>query len=330
MNRYCLVTGGAGYIGSHFCKALSQTAYTPVVFDNLSKGRRDFIKWGPLVEGDIRDDSALDAVFKTYAPEAVFHFAASIDVAESVAHPEIYYDNNTCGSLHLLDAMRRNGCGKLVFSSTAATYGMPSTSLPITETTPQQPINPYGWSKLFVEQMIKDYAHTYGLRFAILRYFNASGTDVDGEIGEPSLAETHLIPLVIQAATGARPDIKIFGTDYPTPDGTAVRDYIHVSDLADAHIKAMEALAASDENFCLNLGTSRGFSVKEVIDEVKRVTRTDINVVETGRRAGDPAILVASNDAAKRALGWEPRYSAIENIIETTWRWHQQEAKTKR
>lgn len=319
--KYCLVTGGAGYIGSHFCKELSKTEYTPVVFDNMSKGRSDFVKWGPLVEGDVRNSADIDSVLRTYSPEAVFHFAGSIDVAESVAKPELYYDNNFVGSKTLIDSMLRNNCKTIIFSSTAATYGTPEVDC-LHETSPQKPINPYGWSKLFVERLMDDYASAYGLRFAALRYFNASGTDEEGEIGEPSLAETHLIPLVIQAATGARPNIKIFGTDYPTPDGSAVRDYIHVTDLATAHIKAMDYLKSGDDNLFLNLGAGRGYSVKEVIEEVRKVTGAKFESIETGRRPGDPATLVACSDKAKKVLNWEPTHSSLDNIVRTTWRWH--------
>ncbi len=327
MPRYCLVTGGAGYVGSHFCKALAErTAFTPLVLDNLSRGHEAFVKWGPLIKADIRNAAELDRAFQQYTPEAVFHFAGLTYVGESVEHPADYYDVNFCGAKTLVDAMLRHDCKQIVFSSTAATYGIPQTER-IGENHPQNPINPYGWSKRFVEQLLDDYANAYGLRSAALRYFNASGADEGTEIGERHDPETHLIPLILQAALGQRPNIKIFGTDYPTPDGTAIRDYIHVTDLADAHIRAMQHIGEKKENLRLNLGTGRGYSVREVIETVRRVTGRNFDVVETERRAGDPPILVASSDKAQKMLGWTPEKIELEKIVETAWRWHEGEAK---
>ena len=321
MSDYCIVTGGAGYVGSHFCKALASAGFVPVSLDNLCRGHRELVKWGPFVHGDIRDRVSLDALFDKYRPVAVFHFAGLTYVGESVEKPDIYYDNNFCGAKSLLDAMAAHSCRNIVFSSTAATYGIPHADR-IDENHAQWPINPYGWSKLLVERMLMDYSSAYGLNFAALRYFNACGADADGETGELHDPETHLIPLIIQTALGIRADIKIFGSDYPTPDGSAVRDYIHVTDLASAHIKAMQHIIERKEDICLNLGTGKGYSVKEVINAVRRVTGTDFPVMEADRRAGDPPVLVASSDAAQTLLGWDPVNSDIDNIIATAFKWH--------
>lgn len=317
----CLVTGGAGYVGSHCCKELAKAGFTPVTVDSLYRGHSGFVKWGPLCEGDVRDGSFLDSVFARYKPVAVFHFAGLTYVGESVEKPDLYYSANTIGTLSLLEAMRRAGCGNIIFSSTAAVYGNPEYS-PIDEKHAKNPINPYGASKLFVEHILADYERAYGIKYAALRYFNASGADADGEIGERHSPETHLVPLVIEAAMGKRDSIKVFGTDYPTSDGTAVRDYIHVTDLASAHIKAMKAIAGGGDSIALNLGTGRGNSVLEVIESVRRISGRNFTVTEAPRRAGDPPLLVADPALAKKNLDWECAYNDIDEIVKTAWRWH--------
>jgi len=319
-----LVTGGAGYIGSHTCKALAQAGYTPVTYDNLSRGHRWAVQWGPLEEGDILDDARLRDVFRHYCPAAVIHFAALAYVGESVASPELYYRNNVAGTLSLLGAMLDNGPDQLVFSSTCATYGTPSET-PITEHHPQQPINPYGRSKHMIEQMLWDLEASDGLRSVALRYFNAAGADPDGEIGEAHEPETHLIPLVLAAASGNAPAIIINGTDYDTPDGTCIRDYIHVTDLADAHVRALRRLEDGAASGAYNLGTGHGYSIREVIDTARKVTGRTIPCTEGGRRAGDPPELVADAHKARTMLGWQPGYSDLPTIIDTAWRWMQQE-----
>lgn len=319
--EHCLVTGGAGYVGSHCCKALAGAGYTPVTVDNLFRGHRDFVKWGPFCEGDIRDGGFLDTVFKKYRPIAVFHFAGLTYVGESVSNPELYYGANTAGTLSLLEAARRNGCRGIIFSSTAATYGNPKYS-PIDEKHPLNPINPYGRSKLFTEQILADYDMAHGIKYAALRYFNAAGADSGGEIGERHSPETHLIPLIIGAAMGERDAVKIFGTDYPTADGTAVRDYIHVTDLAAAHIKAMNRLLAGGGSMRLNLGTGTGHSVLEVIDSVRRVSGRFFKAIPEQRRAGDPPSLVADPSEACKTLDWECEYKDIDSIVESAWSWH--------
>lgn len=316
-----LVTGGAGYIGSHTCKALAAAGFSPVTFDNMVYGHEWAVKWGPLVRGDILDGDALDAVFAAYKPAAVLHFAAFAYVGESVADPEKYYRNNVAGSLSLLSAMRRAGCGRIVFSSTCATYGAPE-RVPLTEDHPTRPMSPYGTSKLMIEQMLKDFDAAYGLKYTALRYFNAAGADPDGQIGEDHDPETHLIPLVVAAGLGRLPHVSIFGTDYPTPDGTAVRDYIHVSDLADAHILAVKRLLDGGSSTVYNLGTGTGNSVREVIRAVEKVSGKPVPVVEGPRRAGDSPGLYADSGAIIRELGWKPRFMDIAAIVETAWRWH--------
>ena len=316
-----LICGGAGYIGSHANKALSRAGYETVVFDNLIYGHREAVKWGSFVKGDLNDPEEIDAVFERYDIEAVMHFAAFAYVGESVTEPEKYYYNNVVNTLNLLRTMRAHGCNKIVFSSTCATYGEPA-YLPITEDMPQDPINPYGFTKFAVERIFKDYSAAYGLRAAALRYFNAAGADPEGEIGEDHDPETHLIPLMLDAAAGKRPDIKVFGTDYPTRDGSCIRDYIHVTDLADAHIRALRYLENGGRTAFFNLGNEKGTSVLEVIDAVRRVTGKDFKVTLTDRRPGDPAVLVGSSERAKRVLGWEPMYGDINTIVEHAWNWH--------
>ena len=317
-----LVTGGAGYIGSHTCKSLRRAGYLPVVYDNLIYGHEWAVRWGPLERGDILDRGRLDEVFEKYLPDAVVHFAAFAYVGESVTSPRKYYRNNVVGSLTLLEAMQDHGVGDIVFSSTCATYGVPE-ALPIREQTEQRPINPYGASKLMVERMLVDFDAAYATKSIILRYFNAAGADPDNEIGENHDPETHLLPLVLDAASGRRNNISVFGTDYPTPDGTCVRDYIHVSDLAEAHVSALQALLAGNRSEVYNLGNGRGFSVKEVINSVERVTGLAVPAVFGERRAGDPASIVSDASRAREELGWRPRIPEIDEIVRTAWSWHQ-------
>ena len=320
MTGTVLVVGGAGYIGSHACKELARAGYRPVVFDNLVYGHRDAVKWGPFVEGDIRDGAALDAVLQTYRPEAVLHFAAFAYVGESVQKPDVYYDNNVGGTISLLNAMVRNGVKRIVFSSTCATYGIPDT-LPITETTPQNPINPYGYTKLVVERMLADYATAYEISWAAMRYFNAAGADPEGEIGERHDPETHAIPLALKAAFGAGGEFSVFGTDYDTPDGSAVRDYIHVTDLATAHVEAIRFLQAGGASQAFNLATGTGVSVLELIDAIARVTGRQVPFQTSARRAGDPPSLYAAASKARTVLDWEPQHSSIDEIIRTAAPW---------
>jgi len=315
-----LVTGGAGYIGSHCCKALAAAGFEPVVFDNLHMGHREAVRWGPLIEGDMRDAEALKAAVREARPDAIMHFGALALVGESTAHPERYYAVNVGGTLNLLEAMQRTGVARLVFSSTCATYGEPD-RVPITEDTPKRPINPYGATKLACERMMEDFDAAHGLRSVRLRYFNAAGADPEGEIGEWHDPETHLIPLVLVAALGRRPAISIFGTDYPTPDGTALRDYIHVMDLAEAHLAALRHLLAGGASAAVNLGTGNGASVREVIQTVESVTGRKVPVSEEPRRAGDPPALIADPSRAQKLLKWRAR-SDLSAMIADAWRWH--------
>jgi UDP-glucose-4-epimerase GalE len=317
-----LVTGGAGYIGSHTCKALARAGFTPVTLDNLVYGHRDAVKWGPFVEGDLADRALLERLMREHAVAAVVHFAAYAYVGESMQQPGKYFANNVVNSLNLLDAMQGAGVPHIVFSSTCATYGLPQ-RIPIDEQHPQQPVNPYGESKLFVERALKWYATAHGVKWVALRYFNAAGADADGQIGEDHTPETHLIPLIIQAAMGLRPQVEVFGSDYPTADGTAIRDYIHVTDLADAHVKALGYLFDGGEPVALNLGTGRGYSVREVIAAVERASGRSVPVRDAPRRPGDPPELVANAEQAGRRLGWYPQHSSLENIAGTAWAWHQ-------
>ncbi len=321
MSQSILVTGGAGYIGSHACKALARAGYRPVVYDNLSYGHSEAVRWGPLVEGDIGDSARLGAAIREHGVTAVMHFAAFAYVGESVTDPARYYHNNLRGSLSLLDAMRETGVGEIVFSSTCATYGTPET-VPIRETAPQRPINPYGETKLAIERALYWYGQAYGMRWVSLRYFNAAGADRDGEIGEHHEPETHLIPLVLDAALGRRPAIDVFGSDYPTPDGTAIRDYIHVEDLADAHLRALERLRGGGDSIALNLGTGRGHSVREVIAAAEAVSGCKVPVRDAPRRPGDPPALVADPSLAAATLGWQAQYSDLGTIISTALDWH--------
>lgn len=315
-----LVTGGAGYIGSHTCKTLAQAGHTPIVFDNLSSGHADAVRWGTLRVGDILDPDALDAVFTHYRPEAVIHFAALAYVGESVTDPSRYYRVNITGTQTLLDAMCRHGVTRIVLSSSCATYGIPAV-LPISEDTPQQPVNPYGFTKLAIERMAADYERAYGIRWIALRYFNAAGADPDGELGERHDPETHAIPLAIGAALGTSPPFSVFGSDYPTPDGTAVRDYVHVTDLADAHMRAMIHLETCGSSGAFNLSTGHGTSVLAVISAVAIVTGRRVPLVYSARRPGDPPALYARADHAAQVLGWQPRFVNIVPIVETAVSW---------
>jgi UDP-glucose-4-epimerase GalE len=314
------VTGGAGYIGSHAAKALHRAGYCVVVYDNLAAGHRGAVKYGELVVGDIADVSALRAALRQHEIFAVMHFAAFLDVGESVRDPVKYYRNNVGGALSVLEAMAAESVTHFVFSSTCATYGEPIET-PITETHPQKPINSYGESKLAVERALPHYERAYGIDWVALRYFNASGADPDAEIGEDHSPEIHLIPRAIEAATGGR-GLQVFGDDYPTPDGTCLRDYIHVADLADAHVKALEAIAETGKSGAYNLGTGHPHSVREAIDTVERVTGGKVSWTLAPRRPGDPAVLYAAPQKAQNELHWTPRYADLETIVRTSWEWH--------
>ncbi|WP_281976365.1 UDP-glucose 4-epimerase GalE [Pseudorhizobium flavum] len=315
-----LVVGGAGYIGSHTCLVLAERGYQPIVFDNLSNGHPEFVRWGPLEEGDIRDRKRLDEVFATHRPDAVLHFAALIEVGESVKDPVAFYENNVVGALTLLSAAMSAGVDAFVFSSTCATYGLPD-QVPMDETHRQVPINPYGRTKWIVEQALKDFGTYKGLRSVMLRYFNAAGADPEGRIGEWHSPETHAIPLAIEAALGRRDGFKVFGSDYDTRDGTCVRDYIHVLDLADAHVRAVDYLLEGGETVELNLGTGTGTTVKELLAAISVVSGRPFPVEYVGRRDGDSTSLVADNARAREVLGWQPRFS-LEEIIRSAWHWH--------
>ena len=317
-----LVTGGAGYIGSHTCKVLANAGFKPVALDNLEYGHRWAVNWGPLEVADTSDVAAVSRIIDQYRPVAVIHFAAFAYVGESVTDPQKYYHNNVLGTLGLLEAMRKSGVDKLIFSSTCATYGVPDTQS-IPESQPQLPINPYGHSKLMVEQILRDYDTAYDLRSISLRYFNAAGADPDGAIGEAHDPETHLIPLVLDAAAGKRDDITVFGTDYETPDGTCVRDYVHVNDLASAHVLGLQRLLDGGQTDAYNLGTGQGYSVREVIEAARRQTGREITVLEGERRPGDPPFLVAESHRIREDFGWEPEFSSLPVILDTAWNWHQ-------
>lgn len=317
-----LIVGGAGYIGSHVNKLLTRKGFKTVVFDNLSRGHREFVKWGEFFEGDLLNLHQIRSCFERYPIKAVMHFSALCLVEESIQQPEKYYLNNVMGTLNLLQAMKESGVKYFLFSSTCATYGFPE-KIPISEDHPQNPINPYGRTKLMIEQVLKDYDRAYGLKHINLRYFNAAGADPEGEIGELHDPETHLIPLVLSSAIGRSQEIKIFGTDYPTRDGTCIRDYIHVMDLADAHIRALQYLMDKGESDSFNLGNGNGYSVREVIEAVKSVTRRDFRVKEVERREGDPPLLISNSQKARRVLNWKPLYGDLRTIIETAWKWYQ-------
>ncbi|HEX4112011.1 MAG TPA: UDP-glucose 4-epimerase GalE [Stellaceae bacterium] len=322
MSDAVLVTGGAGYIGSNACKALAKAGYKPIAYDNLSRGHRQSVRWGPLVEGDLSDRRRLDGVLADFRPVAVLHFAGYAYVAESMARPELYFRNNVVNSLNLFEALLRAGNPPVVFSSSCATYGIPDTT-PIDETAPQRPVNPYGESKAMVERALASLDRAHGLRHVTLRYFNAAGADPDGEIGERHDPETHLIPLVLEAVLGRRDAVEIFGTDYPTPDGTAIRDYIHIQDLVEAHVRALDYLRAGGASVALNLGTGIGHSVRQVIEIAGQVTGRPVPYREAPRRSGDPPILVADARAAQRVLQWQAVLPKLDDIVAAAWRWRQ-------
>ncbi|EET46307.1 UDP-glucose 4-epimerase GalE [Thalassobium sp. R2A62] len=317
-----LVTGGAGYIGSHACKALAAAGYTPITFDNLVTGWQDAVKFGPFEQGDLLDRAALDQVFAAYQPEAVMHFAALSQVGESMVHPGKYWRNNVVGSLTLIEAAVAAGCNRFVFSSTCATYGDQDNVL-LDENCPQDPINAYGASKRAIEDILANYAESDGLESVIFRYFNVAGADPDGDVGEFHQPETHLIPLMLDAIDGKRDALTIFGTDYDTPDGTCIRDYVHICDLVDAHVLGIKWLEEGKGNQIFNLGTGTGFSVREVIDASANVTNRVVPVAEGGRRPGDCTKLVSGSERASRDLGWQPSRSDMKTMIADAWRWHQ-------
>jgi UDP-glucose-4-epimerase GalE len=320
--RRVLVTGGAGYIGSHACKALDRAGYDVAVFDSLIAGHREAIRYGRLIAGDITDAAAVRAALREHRSGAVMHFAAFLDVGESVREPARYYRNNVIGALTVLEAMAAESVDAFVFSSTCATYGEPIET-PITEAHPQRPINSYGETKLAVERALPHFTRACGLRWAALRYFNAAGADPDGELGEDHAPEIHLIPRAIDAATGGAP-LHLFGDDYPTPDGTCLRDYIHVSDLADAHVKALEVIVETGRSDAYNLGTGRPHSVRQVIEAVSRATGREVPWTIAPRRPGDPAVLYAAPQKAQSELGWSPRRPSLDDIVGTAWRWHRE------
>ena len=317
-----LVVGGAGYIGSHMVKMLSQAGHAVVTLDNLTNGYRSAVKYGDFVEGDIADVELLKSLFLDNKFDGVMHFASYIQVGESVEQPSMYYRNNVSNTQILLDAMIEHDVKKFIFSSTAATFGEPEYT-PIDEAHPQKPINPYGHSKLMVEQILSDFDRAYGLKSVCLRYFNAAGADPDGELGERHDPETHLIPLVLQAASGRRQNITVFGDDYDTPDGTCIRDYIHINDLCSAHLLALEYLVNGGDSKAYNMGNGQGYSIKELIDVAKRITGNNFDVVIGTRRDGDPARLVADSKLLQAELGWKPEYPELENIISHAWKWEQ-------
>jgi UDP-glucose-4-epimerase GalE len=318
MEKSILITGGAGYIGSHTAKLIAQAGMRPVVLDNLQEGHRWAVQYGPLIEGDIGDTDLVRSVLKKESIEAVIHFAAYTYVGESVENPRKYYDNNLLGTMSLLHAMLDVDVKTIIFSSTCATYGIPE-QLPITEATPQCPINPYGETKRAIEGVLRWYGEAYGLRWAALRYFNAAGADADGELGEVHRIETHLIPLALFSAMGLRDQLRVFGTDYPTPDGTCIRDYIHITDLGDAHLRALKYLETKEGNLALNLGTGRGYSIRDVISSVERVTGKSVPYLDVPRRPGDPPELLADATAATEVLDWKPKYSDLDTIVKTAY-----------
>ena len=321
--RSVLVTGGAGYVGAHTCKALSKAGYLPVVVDNLSMGHASFVRWGPLIEADINDTAAISATLHSHQIDGVLHFAGSAYVGESVADPQKYYENNVAGTLALLNAMLVAGCLKIVFSSSCAVYGDPGET-PIREEALKNPLNPYGASKLMVERILSDYGSAYGLTHVALRYFNACGADPEGHLGELRDPETHLIPRAMMALQGHLSDFMVFGDDYETPDGTAIRDYVHVCDLAEAHVASVHRLLQNGSSRAFNLGTGQGYSVQQVLDAIRKETGEQLMVRKGPRRPGDPPILVANATSANAELGFTPRLSSLNTIISTAWSWHRQ------
>lgn len=316
------MTGGAGYIGSHACKVLKQAGFTPVTFDNLDTGWSEAVKFGPFEKGDLLDRARLDAVFATYKPVAVMHFAALSQVGESMQNPGLYWRNNVSGSLNLIEASIAARCGSFVFSSTCATYG-DQDGIPLSEASPQAPINAYGASKRAIEDMLVNFEASHGLKHVIFRYFNVAGADPEGEIGEAHDPETHLIPLILDAIDGKRPEITVFGDDYDTPDGTCIRDYVHVMDLVDAHVQGLKWLLDGGDSEVFNLGTGNGFSVNEVISHSAVISNKPVPYKTGPRRAGDCTSLVSGSEKARKALGWTPRRSNLDEMIKDAWRWHQ-------
>jgi UDP-glucose-4-epimerase GalE len=321
-----LVTGGAGYIGSHTVQELIHQGYEIVILDNLSTGKRELVPGGELIEGDLRDTADLERTFRQHQFQSVIHFASLIQVGESYADPQKYYRHNLITSLNLLHAMLQAGVKNFIFSSSAAVYGIPE-QIPIPESHPLNPLNPYGWTKLFVEKILSDYERAYGLKFVSLRYFNAAGADPDGRLGEMHEPETHLIPNILLFLLGQRPDFSLFGKDYSTPDGTAIRDYIHVTDLAKAHVLALQKLPALKNSEFINLGANRGYSVMEVIKKTEDITGQKVSYHVKPRRKGDVDVLLASRDKAKKMLQWELAYSDLDTIIATAWNWHRKMAQ---
>ncbi|MBT8341010.1 MAG: UDP-glucose 4-epimerase GalE [Desulfatitalea sp.] len=324
MKKQILVVGGCGYIGTHMVKALLDAGYEVLTLDNLSTGHREFLPGGQFVFGDIRDSALLDKVFTGHTINAVMHFAALIEVRESVKLPLKYYQNNVSATINLLDAMARHNVDKFIFSSSAAVYGEPE-YIPLDENHPCRPTNPYGRTKLMIEEVLSDTARTGKIKYTALRYFNAAGADNSGTIGENHTPESHLIPLVLQVALGKRDNITIFGSDHDTPDGTCIRDYVHVNDLAQAHLLALKALENGITKAAYNLGTSRGYSVLDVIKTARKITTNTIPARQAEKRQGDPAVLVASSEKAKKELGWHPQYENLDAIIESAWKWHQKQ-----
>ncbi|MCR5813717.1 MAG: UDP-glucose 4-epimerase GalE [Desulfovibrio sp.] len=322
-----LVTGGAGYIGSHVCKYLAAHGYEVVVYDNLSTGHREMVRWGAFEHGDVRDDARLRCVLRKHKPDGLIHFASSISVGESVLDPGAYYENNVLGSLRIMQVLAQEGVRPLVASGSAAVYGLPD-QVPVAETAKTAPINPYGRTKLVMEWMLEDFARAHALPWMVLRYFNAAGADPDGETGESHDPETHLIPNVLKAVRFPKErQVSLFGDDYPTPDGTCIRDYIHVMDLASAHVLACEHLLQGKASQSINLGTGHGFSVREIVNAAEKVTGQKVPYVMKARRDGDPARLVADPTKAKEVLGWQTRYSDIETILSTAWAWEQKKGQ---
>lgn len=316
-----LLAGGAGYIGSHTNKLLSQNGCQTVVFDNLCTGHKEFVKWGELFLGDLAEKNQISSCFEKFPIESVMHFSDFSYVGESMAHPKKYYQNNVCNTLNLLDVMKEFNIRYFVFSSSCAVYGIPD-DLPITEEHPRIPISPYGNTKMMIENILADYDRAYGLKYMNLRYFNAAGADFECQIGEQHIPETHLIPLAIYAALGIKRDMKLFGTDYPTEDGTCIRDYIHVNDLADAHMKALDHLISTNKSDTFNLGNGEGYSVREVLREVQKVSNREITIIETKKRSGDPAELICDRHKAEKILDWSPQYPDLKTLVQSAWNWH--------
>jgi len=329
MKESLLITGGAGYVGSHVVKSLGEKGYKIVVYDNLSTGHKWAVLHGELIVADLKDKDKLKEVVSLYKPKAVMHFAASVVVPESVQNPIKYYKNNIANTLNLLEICLSSNIEYFIFSSTAAVYGIPK-EIPITEKAPLTPINPYGQSKAFIEKILQDCSRAYGLKYVSLRYFNVAGADPSSRIGQASLKPTHLITRALRAALGEIPCLEIYGTDYPTFDGTCIRDYIHVDDLADVHILALEYLLSNGKSEIFNCGYAHGYSVKEVVEKAKKITGVDFKVSEGKRRPGDPPILIADNKKIKRALGWEPKYNDLEYIIKTAWEWEKKFFKIRK